>query len=98
MGSISNFIKKKRIHSMNYLISNKKATTKPTWSDEPLTEAVWERAAEFGSVFWVPWAILDRVVTYKLNRKITEIIIIFTKEVITNLHAVYNAIKDCSVR
>lgn len=66
----------------------------PTWSDEPLTEAVWEAASEFGSVFWVPWAILDRVVTYSLNWKMMEIkLIIFAKEDLTNLNTVYNIIK-----
>jgi hypothetical protein len=84
---------------MNYWFSMKNATAKPTWSDEPLIEAVWEAATEFGSVFWVPWAILDRVVTYSLKWEMTEIrLIIFAKEGITNINTVYNVIKDHSVR
>lgn len=73
----------------------KKATAKPTWSDEPLIVAVWEAATEFGSVFWIPWAILDSVVTYSLNWQKTENkLIIFAKEDVTNLNTVDSVIKD----
>lgn len=80
MGKPTTLYLKKR-YLMNTDFSVKKLTAKPTWSDEPLIEAVWETATEFGSVFWVPWAILDRAVTYILNWKMTEIIIIiFTNQ------------------
>lgn len=50
----------------NYILSDfqEVGNTKPTCSDEPLIVVVWDTIAEFGSVFCVPWAIFDNVVTY----------------------------------
>lgn len=42
---------------------------RPTWSDDPLIEVAWDKAAKFGSAFWVPWESLDKVVTYIKQRK-----------------------------